>query len=156
MHYNESTWSVEQLDHFSQTHFVQSKSKQINHNFFCQDPFDEGIIIFFGSIEQNHILSSWNFLRRPHLCFEIGLNNFSRSMSARSTYKHANSGGHYVSFTERNSNVHGLSKSSFISFIDINDRIRFYIIDSSDDFIPILCKRNNKSFGNLRVAKLWL
>jgi len=75
-------------------------------------------------------------------------------MSARSTYKHANSGGHYVSFTERNSNIHGLSKSCFISFIDINDGIRFYIIDSSDYFIPILCKRNNKSFGYLRVAKL--
>jgi len=75
-------------------------------------------------------------------------------MSARSSYKHTDSGGHNVGFTKRNCNIHSLSKGSFISLVDVNDGIMFDIIDSSDDFITILCQRNNKTFGNLRISKL--
>lgn len=156
MHNNKSTWSVKQLDHFSQTHFIKSKSKQVNYNFFSEYSFGKRIIIFFSWIEQNHILPSGNFLWRPHLCFEICLNNFSRSMSARSSDKHADSCRHYVCLTKGNGNIQGLSEGSFISFIYINNWIWLYIIDSSDNFISTLCEWNNKSFGNLRVSQLWI
>ena len=53
-------------------------------------------------------------------------------MSARTTDKHANSGGLDVSFTQTNGNVKGLTKGSFISFIDINDGINFEIIDKEN------------------------
>ena len=68
-------------------------------------------------------------------------------MGARTTDKHANSGGLYVGFAERNGNIEGLTESSLVSFIDINDGINFEVVDSSDDFISELADRDNKAFG---------
>jgi hypothetical protein len=75
-------------------------------------------------------------------------------MGARTANKHADSGGLYVSFTERDGNIEGLTESSFVSFIDINDGINFEVIDSSNDLVSELADRDNKAFGDLRVSEL--
>jgi hypothetical protein len=75
-------------------------------------------------------------------------------MGARTADKHADSGGLYVGFAERNGNIEGLTESSFVSLIDINDGINFEVIDSSNDLVSELADRDYKTFGNLRVSEL--
>lgn len=75
-------------------------------------------------------------------------------MGARTSNKHTDSGGLDVCLTKRNSNIKSLTKSGFVPLIDINDRINFKVVDSSDYLISELADRDNKSFRNFRISKL--